>query len=63
MNNGVKNILKLDDTEFGVVVTSLAELRNDFVREQKPTGSVDEVILKVAHAKRKKERDHDDQAR
>jgi len=51
-----KTILKLDDADYGVVVTSLAELRNDFIREKKPTGNVDEVLLKVVHAKRRKER-------
>jgi hypothetical protein len=50
------NVVKLDDSDFGVVVTSLSDKRNELIREHKPTGIVDEVILKVAHAKRKKER-------
>jgi hypothetical protein len=53
-------IVKLDDSDFGVVVTSLSDKRNELIREHKPTEVVDEVILKVAHAKRKKERWRDE---
>jgi hypothetical protein len=54
---GEKTVVKMDDVDFGVVVTSLTEMRNGLVRENKPTGIVDEVILKIAYAKKRKERD------
>ena len=50
------NIVKLDDSDFGVVVTSLSDKRNELIRDNKPTTLVDEVIIKLARAKRKKER-------
>jgi hypothetical protein len=53
-------VVKLDDTDFGVVVTSLSDKRNELIREEKSTDVIDEVIIKVAHAKRKKERWRDE---
>ena len=55
-----KTVVKMNDVDFGVVVTSLAEMRNGLVRENKPTQTVDEVILKIAHAKKRKGRDRDE---
>jgi len=53
-------VIKMNDVDFGVVVTSLAEMRNLLVREHKPTQTVDEVILRVANAKKRKERGRDE---
>ena len=53
-----KTIVKMDDVDFGVVVTSLTEMRNGLMREHKPTQTIDEVILKIAGAKKRKERDN-----
>ena len=54
-----KTVVKMDDVDFGVVVTSLTEMRNGLMRENKPTQTIDEVILRIASAKKRKERDRD----
>ena len=55
------NIVKLDDCDFGVVVTSLSDKRNELIRSNKPTTLIDEVIIKLSQAKRKQERRRDEE--
>ena len=47
-----------DDYEYGVVVNALNELRNDLIKDERPTDAVDELLLKTIDAptrNRKKE--------
>ena len=54
-----ERVLALDDYEYGVVVNALNELRNDLIEDQRPTGAVDDLLLKTidAPAKRQKHRE------
>ena len=49
-----KYYLALDDYEHGILINALNEKRNALIREEKYTDAVDEVIIKVAKAPRKK---------
>jgi len=57
-----ERVLTLDDYEYGVVVNALNELRNDLIKEERPTDAVDELLLKTidAPSKKQKRRDHDE---
>jgi hypothetical protein len=57
-----KTVIKLDRYEVGAVLNSLIDERNDLIREKRPTDTIDEVILKVHHAKpgRDRERSSDE---
>ncbi len=55
-------VLTLDQYEHGVVINALNELRNDLLKEERPTDIVDEVLLKAIDAPTKKGR-HRDEAR
>ena len=55
MGNG-KVVVELDDFEQRLMVSGLADFRNDLIREDKPTEDVDELILKVIDAPTKKEK-------
>ena len=46
--------IALDDYEHGIVIDSLNEKRNDLISEGKTTDAVDELIVKVGHAPKKK---------
>ena len=41
-----KNKIKVDNFELRVIVRALADLRNQMIREGKPTEDVDELILR-----------------
>ena len=41
-----ERVLTLDDYEYGVVVNALNELRNDLIKDERPTDAVDELLLK-----------------
>lgn len=45
-----KRVVTLDDFEQRLMVKGLTDLRNDALREGKPTEDVDELILKVIDA-------------
>ena len=50
----VKHFIALDDYEHGIVIDSLNEKRNDLRQEGKTTDAVDELIVKVGYAPKKK---------
>ena len=55
MGNG-KDVVELDDFEQRLMVSGLADFRNDLIRDEKPTEDVDDLILKVIDAPTKKEK-------
>ena len=54
MGKQEKRVLTLDRYEHGVVVNALNEMRNDLLEEERPTDIVDEVLLKVIYAPRRR---------
>ena len=46
----------LDDFEQRLLVSGLADFRNDLIRDEKPTEDVDDLILKVIDAPTQKEK-------
>ena len=54
--SGEKVVVTLDDFEQRLMVSGLADFRNDLIREDKPTGDVDDLILKVIDAPTQKEK-------
>ena len=59
-----ERVLTLDDYEYGVVVNTLNELRNDLIKDERPTDAVDELLLKTIDAPTKKhKRRKQDEAR
>ena len=55
MGNG-KVVVELDFFEQLLMVSGLADFRNDLIRDEKPTEDVDDLILKVIDAPTKKEK-------
>lgn len=51
-----KVVVELDDFEQRLMVSGLADFRNDLIRDDKPTEDVDDLILKVIDAPKKKEK-------
>lgn len=51
-----KVVVTLDDFEQRLMVSGLADFRNDLIREDKPTEDVDDLILKVIDAPTQKEK-------
>ncbi len=51
-----KVVVTLDDFEQRLLVSGLADFRNDLIRDDKPTEDVDELILKVIDAPTRKEK-------
>ncbi|MFT9494530.1 MULTISPECIES: hypothetical protein [Thermotaleaceae] len=51
-----ERVLTLDDYEYGVVVNALNELRNDLIKDERPTDVVDELLLKTIDAPTKKQK-------
>lgn len=51
-----KVVITLDNFEQRLMVSGLADFRNDLIREDKPTEDVDDLILKVIDAPTKKEK-------
>lgn len=51
-----RTVLELDSCERGIVITALNDMRNDKLREDKPTDMVDDVLLKAIEAPRKRVR-------
>ena len=49
-----QNFIALDDYEHGIIIDSLNEKRNDLRNEGKSTDAVDELIVKVGHAPKRK---------
>ena len=51
-----KIVVTLDDFEQRLLVSGLADFRNDLIRDEKPTEDVDDLILKVIDAPTQKEK-------
>ena len=51
-----KVVVTLDDFEQRLLVSGLADFRNDLIRDAKPTEDVDNLILKVIDAPTQKEK-------
>ena len=51
-----KGVVTLDDFEQRLLVSGLADFRNDLIRDEKPTEDVDDLILKVIDAPTQKEK-------
>jgi len=54
-----KRIVTLDPYEHGVVINALNEQRNDLLAQKRPTDAVDDILLKVIDAPKKKGRLHE----
>ena len=57
-----KVVVTLDNFEQRLMVSVLADFRNDLIRDEKPTEDVDELILKVIDAPTEKVRKKADRA-
>lgn len=57
-----KVVVTLDNFEQRLMVSGLADFRNDLIRDEKPTEDVDELILKVIDAPPEKVRKKGDRA-
>ena len=55
-------VVEMSDYEQRVMIEALADRRNDFIEENKPTEDVNELLLKVIDAplKKRKDKDRDD---
>lgn len=51
-----KYYLYLTDEEYSLVLQSLISLKNNLIREERYTDAVDELIIKLSKAKKKKVR-------
>ncbi len=51
-----KVVVALDDFEQRLMVSGLADFRNDLIREKKPTEDIDDLILKIINAPMQKEK-------
>lgn len=49
-----KRVVELTNFEYRLMVGGLASFRNDLLREEKPTEDVNELLLKVIDAPKKK---------
>ena len=49
-----KRVVELSNFEYRLMVGGLASFRNDLIREEKPTEDVNELLLKVIDAPKKK---------
>ena len=49
-----KRVVELTDFEHRLMVNGLADFRNDLIREDKPTEDVNDLLLKVIEAPKKK---------
>ena len=51
-----KKVITLDDFEQRLMVSGLMDIRNDLLKEEKPTEDINDLILKVIDAPTKKEK-------
>lgn len=49
-----KRVVELTNFEYRLMVGGLASFRNDLIRKEKPTEDVNELLLKVIDAPKKK---------
>ena len=50
----IQSLIDLDDYEHGVVIRSLNDKKTDLKKEGKSTDAVDDLIIKIGHAPRRK---------
>ena len=50
-----KRVVELNEFDHRVVIEALADRRNDFIAEQKPTEDVNSVLMQIIDAPTKKE--------
>lgn len=60
MGKEEKRVLLMDQCEQGVVINALNEMRNDMIKENRPTDIVEDVLLKAIDAPKKKVRCRDE---
>jgi hypothetical protein len=53
-------VVELDRYERGAVLAALSDERNQLIAEGRPTDTVNDAIIKVAHAPAKKRRGRDE---
>lgn len=58
-----RRTIVVDDFEHRVIVEALADRRNDYIAEKKPTEDVSDVLLKVIDAPTKKDKKKNREAR
>jgi len=56
MKESEKIIVALDDFEQRLMVSGLADFRNDLIRDEKPTEDIDDLLLKIIDAPKAKEK-------
>ena len=56
MASDEKVVVTLDDFDQRLLVSGLADFRNDLIRDEKPTEDVDDLILKVIDAPTQKDK-------
>ena len=51
-----KTYLEMDEYEHGIITNALNDMRNELIEEKRPTDVVDDLLLKVIDAPKKKKR-------
>lgn len=51
-----KIYLEMDGYEHGIITSALNDMRNELIEEKRPTDAVDDLLLKVIDAPKKKKR-------
>ena len=51
-----KTYLEMDEYEHGIIMNALNDMRNELIEEKRPTDAVDDLLLKVIDAPKKKKR-------
>ena len=58
-----RRVIEVNDYQHRVMMEALADRRNDFIAENKPTEDVSDLLLKVIDAPMKKNKKRDREAR
>ena len=58
-----RRVIEVNDFEHRVMMEALADRRNDFIAERKPTEDVSDLLLKVIDAPKKKSKKRDREER
>lgn len=51
-----KAYIEMDEYEHGIITKALYEMRNDLIEEKRSTDAVDDLLLKVIDAPKKKKK-------
>lgn len=51
-----KTYLEMDEYEHCIITNALNDMRNELIEEKRPTDAVDDLLLKVIDAPKKKKR-------